>query len=534
MRIVWALAAVTGLLHGQDIAGPRIRAHVKFLASDLLEGRGVGTRGGDLAAEYLASQLEVMGVKPTGDSGTYFQRVPLTGVRPLPATTLSYQAGGEVQTFEWLEDLAGSSHRQTNSSIDAEAIFVGHGITAPEYGWDDYGDTDVRGKVVVLFTGEPPSNDPNFFGGKALTYYGRWTYKFEEAARRGAVACIIVHTTATASYGWEVVRSSWGREDIQVRVEPGAHALSFAGWITGKAGDRLFAATGKATDQMLQLADTKGFRPVKLPGRMKGSFPSRVRDSVSKNVVGTIAGSDPAKQAEYVIFTAHWDHLGMGEAVKGDGIYNGAVDNATGCAMVLELARAWQALNPKPRRSAMFLFVTAEESGLLGSKYYAAHPVVPLGRTAANINFDAFYPFGRTTDVSVDGAERTTLWTLVENVAQRFRLTVREDPHPEQGHYFRSDHFSLAQAGVPAFSVSMGASFAGKPREFGEKVFNNYNDNHYHQPSDQYSESWDFAGMIEMAKFGFTIGMDVANSEKLPTWRKGDPLLAVRERSGVR
>lgn len=535
MRALALFALNAALLCAQDITGSRIRAHVKFLASDLLEGRGVGTRGGDLTVEYLASQLAVAGVKPAGENGSYFQRVTLVGVEPLPASTLDADAGNLKIRFAWKKDFVGSTYQQTEqSSLDAEAVFVGHGITAPEFGWEDYKGVDVKGKVVVLYTGEPPSGDPAFFGGKALTYYGRWTYKYEEATRRGAVGVLIVHTTPTASYGWEVVKTSWGREDMQVRLDPGEHALSFAGWITQEMGDRIFAPLGKTAAEMLQSADSKGFQAVSLPLRFRGSFPAKVRMVESRNVIGIVPGSDPRKKEEAIIFSAHWDHLGTTRSLAGDGIFNGAVDNATGCGMVLDIARAWQAMEFKPRRSAVFLFVTAEENGLRGAQYYAAHPVVPAGKTALNLNFDALHPFGRTTDVVVNGSERTTAWPIVQNVAQRFRLTIAPDPRPENGSYYRSDHFAMARAGIPAFSINMGTTFAGKPADYGIGVFREYTAKHYHQPSDEYQESWDFSGMEELAKFGFTIGMDVANSEKMPTWRKGDEFLPARERSGVR
>ncbi|MCS7025342.1 MAG: M20/M25/M40 family metallo-hydrolase [Bryobacteraceae bacterium] len=530
-----AVFAVPALAPAQEIRGSRIRAHVKFLASDLLEGRGVGARGGELAAEYLAAQLALAGLQPAGENGSYFQRVPLVGVQPLETSELEADVANFKVRFRWLTDFVGYTLQQTEqASLDAEAVFVGHGISAPEFGWDDYKGVDVRGKVVVLFTGEPPSQDPAFFAGKALTYYGRWTYKYEEAARRGATAAIIVHTTPTASYGWDVVKTSWGREDMQVRLEAGQSALTFAGWITEAMGDRIFSAVGKTAAEMLQAAGNRGFEAIPLGVRFRGRFPAKIRMVESQNVLGASPGSDPRKKDEAVVFTAHWDHLGVNRSLAPDGIFNGAVDNATGCAMVLEIARAWQTLEVKPRRSAIFLFVTAEENGLRGAHYYAAHPAVPAHKTALNLNFDAFFPYGRTTDVVVNGAERTTVWTTVQNVAQRFGLTLAPDPRPESGSYYRSDHFAFARAGIPAFSISMGTSFAGKPADWGLNLIREYTAKHYHQPSDEYQESWDFSGLEELAKFGFTIGLDVANSEKMPTWRPGDEFLPARQKSGVR
>ena len=494
-----------------------IRAHVKFLSSDLLEGRGVGTRGGDLAAEYIAAQFLIMGAKPAGDNGTYFQRVPLVGVETQPDATVTADANGQHVRFRWLDDFVGATQTQQESNtLDGDVIFMGHGITAPEFYWDDYKDVDVRGKIVVLFTNEPPSTDPNFFGGPALTYYGRWTYKYEEATRRGAQAVFILHTTPTAGYGFDVVRSSWSKEDPQVAVTSGAHQLAFAGWLTQDASEKLAHLAGKTVDELLQAADTRGFKPFPLGIRINGAAPAKVRQIESRNVAAIVEGSDPALKSEAVVYSAHWDHLGIGPAVDGDTIYHGAVDNATGCGMLLEIARAWSALPQKPRRSAIFLAVTAEEAGLRGSEFYAAHPFIPAAKTALNLNFDAFYPFGRTLDVSVTGAERTAVFPVVAAVARQMHLTIKPEPHPEQGAYFRSDHFSFAHVGIPAFSIEMGDTFADKPAGFGEKLFEEFNSRHYHQPSDKYREDWDFSGLVEMAKFGMRIGMEVANQDRLP------------------
>jgi Zn-dependent M28 family amino/carboxypeptidase len=535
MKVLFVLGLLGSTAAAQDISGPRIRAHVQFLASDLLEGRAVATRGGELAAEYLASQLAVIGAKPAGENGTWYQRVPLVGVEPLPTSTLRLTGAGKNLNLRWLDEFVGYTLAQKElSALNADVVFAGHGITAPEYNWDDYRGVDVRGRVVVVFTGEPPSEDPAFFTGKALTYYGRWSYKYEEATRRGAVGCIIVHTAPTASYGWDVVRSSWGREDMQVKLDSGAHALNFAGWVTKDAGDKLFATIGKTSDEMLALADSREFRTIALPLKANGSFPAKVRNVESRNVIGIISGSDPRKKDEAVAFSAHYDHLGVGAAVNGDRIYNGAVDNASGCAMLLEIAKAWQGLGHKPRRSALFLFVTAEENGLRGSQYYAEHPTIQPGKLALNLNLDAFYPFGRTLDTVVTGAERTTYWPMVQNAAQRFRLTIQPDPRPEAGSYYRSDHFSFAKVGVPAFSLHNGITYAGKDADYGRKIREEYTAKNYHQPSDEYQENWDFAGMEEMAKFTFTIGLSAANVESLGTWKKGDEFLAAREKSGVK
>jgi Zn-dependent M28 family amino/carboxypeptidase len=499
-----------------DVSGQRIRAHTRFLASDLLEGRGVGTRGGQLATEYIAAQFELIGAKPAGDNGTYYQKVPLVGVVTQPDSSLAATAQGKTVSLRWLDDYVGSNERQqTAEAIDAEAVFVGHGIVAPEFGWDDFKGVDVRGKILVLFTNEPESNDPKFFGGRALTYYGRWTYKYEEALRKGALGAIIIHTTPTAGYGWDVVRNSWGREQSFVRVAPGEGALAFAGWVTSEAGSRILALAGHGLDELLKASESRGFHPIPLGIRFQGKILSKVHEQETRNVVAEIPGSDPERKSEAVVFSAHWDHLGIGRPVNGDAIYNGAVDNATGCAILLEIARAWAGLEQKPRRTAIFLSVTAEEAGLRGSEYYAANPVIPANKTAVALNFDGFQPVGRTRDLVVTGAERTTLWPLVQEAARRMGYEIQPETHPEQGHYYRSDHFSFARAGMPSFSIGEGTEFMGKPADFGEKLFEEFNARHYHQPSDEFHEDWDFSGLEQIARFGMLLGIDAANAEEL-------------------
>jgi Zn-dependent M28 family amino/carboxypeptidase len=519
---VIALVPVLGQ-PGNSLSAERIREHDRFLASDLLEGRGVGTRGGDLATEYIATQFALAGAKPAGENGTYFQKVPLVAVEPRPETQLSATAGGQTLGFRWLDDFVGLNEEQKpEEQFDAEAVFVGHGIQAKEWDWDDYKGVDVRGKVVVLFTNEPTSNDPKFFDGRALTYYGRWTYKYEEATRRGAVATIIIHTTPTAGYGWDVVRSSWGRQNTYVAVKPGEGALTLAGWITREAGEKLLALAGKTVDELLAASESRQFRPLPLGIRVHGDIRSNVRAVETKNVAAIVPGSDPKLKDEAVIFSAHWDHLGVGEAVNGDSIYNGAIDNATGCAILLELARAWAALPQKPRRSALFLAVTAEEDGLRGSEYYAAHPIFPAGKTAIALNYDAIFPWGRAKDVSINGAERTTAWPLAQSIAKRLNLTISPDSEPEQGHYFRSDHFSFAHGGIPAFSIGSATGYAGKPADYYQKMWEEFNEKHYHQPSDEFHADWDFTALEQAAEFGMLVGIEVANQEKLVDWRPGD------------
>jgi Zn-dependent M28 family amino/carboxypeptidase len=515
--------AATAMAQVHLIEGPRIRGHVKFLSDDLLEGRGVGQRGGQ--------QMMAAGLKPAGDNGSYRQMVPLRSVEVAPGMELAAASGGQSVRLRWLDDFVGTSHAQApKAEFDAPAVFVGHGIVAPEYGWNDYAGADVKGKVVVLFTGEPPSDDPAFFKGKALTYYGRWTYKYEEAARQGALAAVIIHTTPTASYGWQVLRAN-GRPQPQIRRDPARNALTWAGWVTTEAGGKILAMAGKDVDGALKVADTKGFKPQALGNvRFKGKFSFTLKEIETHNVAGMVEGSDPVLGKEAVVFSAHWDHLGVGEALNGDSIYNGAVDNATGCGMLLEMARAWAAMEPKPRRSAIFVAVTAEESGLIGSQYFAEHSPVPAGKLMANLNFDSYSPYGKVRDIVVSGSERTTLRPVVESVTERFGLTIKPDGHPEAGSYYRSDHFCFARMGVPAFSVGMGSDYVGKPAGFaaekGKQAASTY-----HQPTDEYKEDWDFSGMEQFARFGMTLGLEFANLEKMAGWVEGDEFLPARDKA---
>ncbi len=505
------------------VSARRIREDTRFLSSDLLEGRGVGQRGGELATEYIATQLALAGAQPAGDNGTYFQRVPLVGVETAPGATLSAAARGHEVAFRWGDEFVGVSPlQQPEARFEADAVFVGHGITAPEYHWDDFKGLNVAGKILVLFTNEPPSTDSKFFEGRALTYYGRWTYKYEEALRRGARGVLIIHTTPTASYGWDVVRNSWARETPFVKLGPNDQALGMQGWISQAAGEKLLGLAGHSVAELLAAAEKPDFRPIDLGIRIRVDLPSKVREIETRNVAAVFPGSDPRLKSEAVIFSAHWDHLGIGTPVDGDAIYNGAIDNGTGCAILLELARVWGALPEKPKRSALFLSVTAEEGGLKGSEYYAAHPLIPPARTALALNYDALYPWGKAKDVVLTGAERTSIWPAAQQIAKRLGLDVSGDATPEAGHYFRSDHFSFAHAGIPAFSIGAATEFAGKPAGFGEQAYEEYNSKHYHQPSDEFQADWDFTALAQAAEFGFLLGQQAANQPNLVDWRAGD------------
>lgn len=514
------------------LSAQRIKADVAYLASDRLEGRSPGTRGEELATGYIAGEFKKAGLSPAGSRDTYFQPVPLLRVATSTSATLRATKADEKIDFAPGDDFSGTSQTQTDlEAFEADAVFVGHGITAPEFGWDDYKEVDVKGKVVVLFTNEPPSDDPKFFGGPALTYYGRWTYKFEEAARRGAKACLIIHTPATAGYPYSVVRPLDG---AQLEKEAGKPALAFAGWLSRAAGDRLLGLNGKTVEAALKEADTKGFKAYPLGVSLKANIPTNVEKITSKNVAGMVEGSDPVLKAEAVVFTAHWDHLGVGRAVVGDAIYNGAADNATGCALLLELARAWAGQSPRPKRSAFFLAVTGEEKGLLGSKYYAQHPLVPLGKTALNLNFDMILPLGVPESVTVTGAERTTAWPVVQAAAKSHHLEIEADERAPLGLFYRSDHFSLARAGVPAFSVGAGMKLKGKPADFARKALKEFNDKAYHSPQDEVRADWDYSGFPVLGGFALDVARAAADADGLPTWNPGDEFRPARERSGVK
>jgi Zn-dependent M28 family amino/carboxypeptidase len=514
----------------------RIRAHVKYLASDELQGRGMGQLGSDLAADYIGKQLESYGLKPAGDNGTYFQNVPMVGVKTLPQTTFEVlRDGGETLSLKNLDDFVTNNESQTETAdFSAPIVFVGFGIKAPEYNWDDYQNYDLHGKVALLFVGEPASDDPKFFKGKALTYYGRWTYKYEETARRGAIATLIIHRTDLASYGWEVVRNSMGTERSYLKRD-GTPKLEAASWVQLETAKKIVAAGGHDLDKLYQQAQSRDFRPVELPVKLKAHVASELHPFVSRNVVAKIEGHDEKRKDEAILYTAHYDHLGINPALKGDNIYNGAVDNATGCGIVLELAlvAASNAVRgvQVPERSLYFAAVTAEEQGLLGSEYFGKHPPVPAGKISLDFNFDALPPVGVPEEVEVSGAERTTFYPTVESIAKSSGLAIRPDSRPEAGHYYRSDHFSLARVGIPSFSVSEGQKFKGHVAAWGEAQAQDYVKNHYHQPSDEYQKNWNFKGLAKMAQFGYELGLSAASQTQLVEWQSGDEFESARRAS---
>ena len=516
----------------ETINPERIRAHVRFLSHDLLEGRGTGQRGGDIAAEYIATQFALYGLKPVGDNGTYLQKVPMVGITPSQETTFSLiPASGSRMTLKVLDDYVSYDQtQQPQSDVDAPIVYVGYGIQAPEYNWDDYKDTDVRGKVLLMLVNEPASDDPKFFKGKALTYYGRWTYKYEEAARRGAVGVLLIHQNEMASYPWEVVRNSNSGEKSYLKLD-GTPKLKAAAWIQLGVARKLVNGAGLNLEKLMSDAQSRDFKAVALPAKLQAHIFSKIRPFESNNVIAELPGSDPKLKNEGVLYTAHYDHLGIRPDMPGDNIYNGANDNATGCGVLLELARAFGQAAQKPRRSILFASVTGEEQGLLGSEYLGKHPPFPAGRITLDLNYDDLPPLGSPEEVEVSGAERTSFYRIVEATAKDFRLTIRPDAHPEAGHFYRSDHFSLARVGIPSFSINEGVKYKGHDEAWGLQQDQEYNEKHYHQPSDEYRPDMDFTGDATMARFGFILGWQAASLPKVVSWEKGDEFEAARLKS---
>jgi len=521
-------AAIAAL---QKINPEHIRADVRFLSHDLLEGRGTGQRGGDVAAEYIATQFWLNGLKAAGDNGTFFQKVPMVGITPAPETTFELDPNkGESMRLKPLDEYVAYDQTQRPSDdINAEIVYVGYGVEAPEYQWDDYKGVDVRGKVLLMLVNEPTSNDPNFFKGRALTYYGRLTYKYEEAARKGAVGVILIHKTDMASYPWEVVRNSNSGEKSFLKSD--APQLKAAAWIQYDVARKLAQASGMDIGKMIDDANSRSFKPVSLPVRLKAHMVSKIRPFSSNNVLAILPGSDPKLKGEAVMYTAHYDHLGIRPDMPGDNIYNGARDNATGCGIVLELARVFSQAQSRPKRSILFASVTAEEQGLLGSQYLGEHPPIAAGKISLDLNFDDIPPLGEPEEVEVSGAERTNFYPTVQAMAQEFRLAIQPDSHPEAGHYYRSDHFSMARVGVPSFSVNEGMKYKHHGRDWGMQKAEEYTNKQYHQPSDEYEPSMDFAGDAVMARFGFALGWAAASQPTLIGWQAGDEFEAARKQT---
>ncbi|MEZ5347284.1 MAG: M28 family peptidase [Pyrinomonadaceae bacterium] len=517
-----------------------LRSTVKFLSDDGFEGRAPGSRGGELAAKYIANRMQLAGIKP-GNNGSYFQPVPLVGLTPDPNTKLETirTADGKTFSFNFGSDWVGFTDAQKDDvTVEGELMFVGYGIDAPEQKWNDYkGDPQqYKDKILLILVNDPPATDaePDLFGGKALTYYGRWTYKYEEAARKGAKGVILIHTTEMAGYPWQVVETSFGgttKFDIARSADSKVPFLEMKAWMKDSSVMEFIKFSGMGLGGMMEKAKSRDFQPVDLKTKIRVNLKAKLERVDSNNVIGIIEGSDPKLKEEYVVYTAHWDHLGVGKPNKdGDTIYNGALDNASGVSQVLALADAFTKLpkNDQPKRSQIFLFVTAEEQGLLGAEYYAQNPVYSLQKTAANINIDGGNFYGKTRDFGALGAERSSLGDFVFDALKRRNMVFAPDRRPEQGSFFRSDHFPFAKKGVPALSIRGGGDYIGKPADFSEKLFGEFNLKHYHQPSDEFREEWVFDGMVQMLDVVMSIGMDASNVEKLPVFNKGDEFAAAQ------
>ena len=509
----------------------KIGAHVRFLASDLLEGRGPGTRGGQLAAEYIATQFALAGARPAGENGTYFQKVPLMAVHTevdKTSFTLVPASGAPIHLKYGDDYLTKDQTGAPTADIDAPIVFVGYGIDAPEYHWNDYAGVDVKGKILLVIVNQPPSNDDHFFNGKALTYYGRWTYKYEEAARRGALGVLIIHRTDLASYGWEVLLNSESTEVSYLRGDPLSN-LRAASWIQIDVARKLFAAVGMNVDQMIDAAGKRGFKSVELPLRLQAHITSRVRKYESDNVIAMVPGADSSPGGN-VLYSAHYDHLGIDPAAVGDKIFHGAADNATGCGILMEMARAYASAKTPPPRNVYFASVTAEEQNLLGSKYLGMHPPEPIRDFTLDLNFDELLPIGVPTSVVANGSERTSFYPVVEKTAAALGLQIQPDRAPMAGIYYRSDHFSFARFGVPSFSIDEGTLFAGHTAEWGNQQKQDYDDHRYHRPTDVYKADMDFRADAKLAQFGFLLGWQALSSAPV-TWNPGDEFEAARKQS---
>lgn len=534
-----APAAPMPLASLPKIEAQPILEHIKVLASDEYEGRAPGTKGEDLSVKYIEAQFKSLGLKPGNPDGTYSQKVPLVGITAKEAAPLTVTKGTQKQTFKWADEVvAWSKHVADSASLDqSDLVFAGYGVEAPEFNWNDFKDVDVKGKTIVVLVNDPPVPDPadpsklapKVFGGNAMTYYGRWTYKFEEGARKGAAGILVVHEEGPAGYPFSVVQGNLREKFDLVPPDKNMGRANIEGWITLAAAKKMFAMGGQDFDALKKQALTREFKPVALGLKASLGIRNSLRTIDSQNVVARLEGSDARLKDEYVVYSAHWDHLGVGKPVKGDKIYNGALDNASGVATVLEIASAFTKVQPQPKRSILFLMVTAEEQGLLGSQYYSLNPLYPLAKTLANINIDGVNQWGRTKDLTVIGMGASNLDDYVRAAASEQGRTLRPDSEPEKGLYYRSDHFNFAKQGVPALDPDAGIEYVGKSADFAKKKREEYNKTDYHSPSDQIKPDWDFAGAVEDAQLLFAVGYRVANADKFPEWAAGNEFKAKRD-----
>lgn len=509
-----AMVALLAMTQQIPVDTAAMDAHLRFLASDLLEGRAPATRGGRLAAEYIAAQFQALGLEPAGANGTYFQPVALVGMTPQP--TFSWGKTGQLDSLSFRDQFVAWAERpEADIAADGEVVFVGYGIRAPEWQWDDYKGLDLRGKVLLMLVNDPGIVDTTVFLGKILTYYGRWTYKLEEAARQGAVGAVLIHTTESATYPWEVVRGSWTVEQFKLD-QPHSPSLAFAGWVTDASARAALAKAGLNLDSLTRSAARRDFRPAATGVQASVRVHSALRRVASENVVARLPGRDARRAAQGVLITSHWDHKGIGPAIRGDSIYNGAEDNASGVAATLGVAKALTQL-PRPARSIFFVMTTAEESGLLGSEAYVQRPLIPLGQTAAVLNLDVTNVRGATRDIGARGGDRSTLGPVFEAAARAESLAVQSEPDV-RGTFFRSDHFPFARAGVPALSIYAGDDFIGRQKGWGEEQENIYNQQRYHQPSDEYQPTFRYAGMVQEVRVTVRVARAIANDPGMPRW----------------
>jgi Zn-dependent M28 family amino/carboxypeptidase len=517
----------------ESITSEVLRAHIRFLSSDLLEGRGPATRGDQLAESYIQSQMEALGIKPGAPGGRWIQKVPLVGIKPsFPGPAVFRSEHGTAKGIPGENFVAFSGHQKPEAKIeDAELVFVGYGIVAPEYRWDDYKDADLAGRVLLIMNNDP-ENDPSLFAGKTRLWYGRWDYKYLMAARKGALGAIIIHTTHSAGYGWQVVQTSWSGELFSL-PDDGSPRVQIKAWATEELSKALVELGGKNLDELRASAESRSFRPVPLGVRMSFALTNAVAQKESGNVIGVIHGANAKRAAEAVIYTAHHDHFGIKVGVKpgDDAIYNGALDNASGVAAVLSIARAFASLRTPPPRSVYFALVAGEEQGLLGSEYLAKHPPVPAGRIAANINIDGIGWFGKTRDLAMTGLGKSSIDKDVIALAQMQGRRVEPDQFPDRGSFYRSDQFNFARIGVPAAYLQRGTDAIGKPEGFGRQQIEAYEKNDYHQPSDEFRESWDFSGAVEDVRLAFFLGCRLGEAETLPQWNPGDEFEAARKKA---
>ena len=516
---------------------------IKVLASDEFEGRAPGTKGEELTVKYLVDESKKLGLQPGNPDGTYIQKVPLVGMQSAEAQPLVVTNGAQKETFKWGDDVVPWTKRvvPTASINNSDMVFVGYGVTAPEYQWDDFKNLDVKGKTIVVLindpqvpvAGDPAQLDPKLFNGKAMTYYGRWTYKFEEGARRGAAGILIVHETAPAGYPFGVVQGNLREKFDVVTKNKNMDRSAIEGWVTLDVAKKIFAMAGQNFDDLKKKALSKDFQPVPLGLKASLGVKNTIRTIDSQNVVAKVEGSDPTLKNEYVVYSSHWDHLGVvapdPNGDKNDKIANGALDNASGTATLLEIAKGFLHVDPKPKRSILFLWVTAEEQGLLGSLYYATNPLYPLEKTAANINIDGVNQWGRTKDITVIGMGASDLDDVLREAAKAQGRTLIPDPESEKGFYYRSDHFNFAKVGVPALYTDTGEQFEGKDQAFSQKKRDEYTANDYHKPSDQIKPDWDLSGAAQDAELLMLVGYRVANADRIPEWKPGNEFKAKRD-----